>query len=96
MMLVCSQSECMKTLTIRGVPEELHERLRLRAKLNRRSLNQEIIAELTMVEGDAKNFAGSGLSKVAYFVGRSDQLQSGVMKPLTAAEIGRGIKEDRR
>jgi predicted DNA-binding antitoxin AbrB/MazE fold protein len=96
MVLVCSQIAGMKTLTIRGVPEELHERLRQRARQNRRSLNQEIIAELTMIEGDAKNFAGSGLSKAAYFLERSDQLQSGVIKPLTAVEISQGIKEDRR
>lgn len=95
-MLVCSQSDGMKTLTIRGVPEELHERLRLSAKLNRRSLNQEIIAELAMVERNGKNFEGSGLSKVAYFLESSDRLQSGVFTPLSAAEISQGIKEDRR
>ena len=37
----------MKTLTIRGVPNEVHARLKARAKANRRSLNQEVIAELS-------------------------------------------------
>ncbi len=36
----------MKTLTIRGLPQEVHETLKRRAAENRRSLNQEIIAEL--------------------------------------------------
>jgi predicted DNA-binding antitoxin AbrB/MazE fold protein len=95
-MLVCSHNAVMKTLTIRGVPEELHEKLKLRAKQNRRSLNQEIIAGLAQGEADANNFAGSGLSKTGYFLQRSEQLQSGVFKPLTAAEISQGIKESRR
>lgn len=37
----------MATLTIRNLPDELHEVLRLRAKRNHRSLNQEVIAELS-------------------------------------------------
>ncbi|RYD29109.1 MAG: Arc family DNA-binding protein [Verrucomicrobiaceae bacterium] len=37
----------MATLTIRNLPEELHECLKLRAKRNHRSLNQEVIAELS-------------------------------------------------
>lgn len=36
----------MATLTIRNLPDELHSALKERAKRNRRSLNQEIIAEL--------------------------------------------------
>jgi hypothetical protein len=95
MMLICSQSDGMKTLTIRGVPEELHERLRLRARQNRRSLNQEIISELAMAERDMNNFAGSGRGKATYFVELSDKLQSGVVKPLTLEEIIEG-KEDGR
>lgn len=37
----------MATLTIRNLPDELHEVLKLRAKRNHRSLNQEVIAELS-------------------------------------------------
>lgn len=40
----------MATLTIRGVPEDLHERLKDRAEANRRSLNSEI---LVLLEGAA-------------------------------------------
>ncbi|MEN8376828.1 MAG: nucleotidyltransferase domain-containing protein [Gemmatimonadota bacterium] len=36
----------MTTLTIRGVPEELHEQLRDRAAGNRRSLNSEVLVIL--------------------------------------------------
>ena len=95
-MPVCSQSDFMKTVTIRGVPEELHEKLRQRARQNRRSLNQEIIAELASNEGNMDNFAGSGRSKAAYFVELSEKLQSGVIKPLAAAEILEAIKENRK
>ncbi len=86
----------MKTLTIRGVPEELHEKLKLRAKRNRRSLNQEIIAGLASVEPDASNFAGSGLSKVEYFLKRSKELRSGLQKTLNPEEVREAIDEGRR
>ncbi len=39
----------MATLTIRNVPENLHAMLKERARRNRRSLNQEVIAELSVV-----------------------------------------------
>lgn len=37
----------MATLTIRNLPEEVHAELKERARRNRRSLNQEVIAELS-------------------------------------------------
>jgi plasmid stability protein len=36
----------MPSLTIKGLPEELHERLKERADQNRRSMNDEVIAIL--------------------------------------------------
>lgn len=39
----------MATLTIRNLPNELHDTLKLRAKRNHRSVNQEVIAELSSV-----------------------------------------------
>ena len=36
----------MKSITIKGIPDELHKRLKAEAKRNRRSLNQEVIARL--------------------------------------------------
>ncbi|MGD9347675.1 MAG: Arc family DNA-binding protein [Candidatus Aminicenantes bacterium] len=34
----------MATLTIKNIPMDVYERLKLRAKANRRSINQEVIA----------------------------------------------------
>ena len=48
MIAVCSQIAGMATLTIRNLPEELHATLKLRAKRNHRSVNQEVIAELSL------------------------------------------------
>ena len=36
----------MATITIRNVPEDLHERLKVRAAQNRRSLNAEVLHAL--------------------------------------------------
>ncbi len=44
----CCQNADMATLTIRNLPEELHHSLKLRAKQNHRSVNQEVIAELSL------------------------------------------------
>ncbi len=40
----------MKTLTIRDLPDALHAALKDRARRNRRSLNQQVIAELSRIE----------------------------------------------
>lgn len=37
----------MKTMTIRDLPDELHAALKARARSNRRSLNQQVIEELS-------------------------------------------------
>ena len=42
----CMHFACMPNLTIRNMPDDLHQALKERAKRNRRSLNQEAIAEL--------------------------------------------------
>jgi len=34
----------MVTITVKNIPEELYERIKLRAKANRRSVNSEIIS----------------------------------------------------
>jgi len=46
--VVYCQIAGMATLTIRNLPEELHLLLKERAKRNRRSMNQEVIAELSL------------------------------------------------
>ena len=45
---ICCQNSGMATLTIRNLPEELHDTLKRRAKRNHRSVNQEVIAELSL------------------------------------------------
>ena len=42
----------MATITIRDLPEHLHLILKQRARRNRRSLNQEVIAELAEVNAN--------------------------------------------
>ena len=42
----------MATITIRDLPEHLHFILKQRARRNRRSLNQEVIAELAEVNAN--------------------------------------------
>jgi plasmid stability protein len=37
----------MATITIRNVPDDLYERLKALAKRNRRSLNQEVVVQLS-------------------------------------------------
>jgi len=39
----------MATLTIKNIPLEVYERLKRRAKANRRSINQEVIAVIEQV-----------------------------------------------
>jgi plasmid stability protein len=41
----------MPTLTIKGLPERLHEVLKMSAERNRRSLNSEVIARLEEAVG---------------------------------------------
>jgi antitoxin FitA len=39
-----NQEAYMVTITVKNIPEELYERIKLRAKANRRSVNSEIIS----------------------------------------------------
>jgi plasmid stability protein len=43
-----NQEEDMVTITVKNVPEEIYERIKLQAKANRRSINSEIIAIFEM------------------------------------------------
>ena len=49
----------MATLTLRNVPDDLVERLKLRAKQHRRSLNSETIASLELADAAAAGLAAS-------------------------------------
>ena len=76
----------MKTLTIRGLPDEVHERLKEQAKRNRRSLNQEVIAELSSIEASQKDF-------VAEVLAASAEVYKEVYAPITQKEIAEALSE---
>ncbi len=81
----------MKTLTIRGLPDDVHEGLKNRAKQNRRSLNQEIIAELVetiTVVSDAKKI-DNALTAV-------EEFRSELKRTLSKDEIKDAINEGKR
>ena len=80
----------MKTLTIRGLPDEVHERLKKRAKANRRSLNQEVIAELAR-EAEA----GERKDKVARVLESVEKFRAGLKQTLSAEEIREAIEDGR-
>lgn len=87
----------MKTLTIRGLPSEVHANLKDRAKRNRRSLNQEVIAELSALGGiepfDAEQ---RKRARAEAMIARSAEFRKGLSGFLTAEDIDAGIKEGRR
>ena len=71
----------MSTLVLKGVPVDLHTRLKAQAKEHRRSLNQEAIAILAR---------STNTYKVPHFE------PFPLEKPLTSAEVLSFIKEGRR
>lgn len=75
----------MATLTIRNLPKELHEALKIRAKRNLRSLNQEVISELRQVvaveTSEEKN------ARVEREISEINELRSRAQGFLTAEEI---------
>jgi plasmid stability protein len=84
----------MANLTIRNIPDELHERLKERAKQNRRSLNQEVIAELGARLGESAD-AGKR-QRVWQMIHLAAELRKELGTPLSAEEIRAGIDEGRR
>lgn len=81
----------MKTLTIRGLPDEAYSLLKSRAQKNRRSLNQEVIAELTKVEEVQGKY-----ERVARLIAGAERVRRGVKVPLSREEISAGIREGRK
>jgi len=80
----------MKTLTIRGLPDEVHALLKSRAQKNRRSLNQEVISELSRVEE-----AQGKYERVTRLKAGAERVRQGVKGPLSREEISAGIREGR-
>lgn len=82
----------MATLTIRNFPDEVHERLKEQAKRNRRSLNQEVIAEL--VERQGKEIAERERF-VSQVIAGSEAVSAAVRQPMTTEEVRRAMEEGR-
>lgn len=98
MKAVCCQNAGMATLTIRNLPEELHETLKLRAKRNRRSLNQEVIAELAAVSelGDETTRLDASRERMRRTTAEIDVVRSRMTRFMNAEEIDAAIEEGRR
>lgn len=88
----CMQSACMATITIRNFPDEVHERLKQQAKRNRRSLNQEVIAEL--LERQERGVAERERF-VSQMIAESQAVCAAVKKPMSTEEIRRSMEEGR-
>ncbi len=69
-------------LSIKNVPDDLAERLRQRAKRNRRSLQGELLAMLELLEGDADERRHPSLGELKEREGRPRRLG-----PLTIREL---------
>lgn len=54
----------MATITLKKLPDELHERLKERAAQNRRSLNNEVIACLEEITGSEQRNPARFLTEV--------------------------------
>ena len=88
----------MKALTITGQLDEVYEALRRRARLNQRSLNQEVIAVLA-----AANPTGAGANDEATrkrlraerIITEVDRMRSRMTRFLPADEIDAAIAEGR-
>jgi predicted nucleotidyltransferase/plasmid stability protein len=90
----------MSTLTIRGVPDDLHEALKARAERNRRSLNSEILVLLESAAGDRSIGAGTANVDAAYDAAASPgwivRERAGTTTPPRAEAIKRLLGERRQ
>ena len=75
----------MKTMTIRDMPEALHARLKERARQNRRSLNQQVIADLGQI--GVYEAADERAARVEEEIVESESLRARMSDFLTAEEI---------
>ena len=89
--------EYMTTLTIRDVPEELRDRLKERARKNRRSLNQQVITELLAaveLETEEEKVARAR-ERMAKANEAIDRLREEMPEYMTAKQIREAIEEGR-
>lgn len=90
----CWHFAAMPTLTIRNMPDALHEALKERAKKNRRSMNQEVIAELSELAEESHD--ESKRNRAAQMIALADSLRRELQRTLSAEEIRAAIDEGRR
>ena len=83
----------MATLTIRNLPEDLHAMLKERARKNRRSLNQEVISELSAAGEKGADEASKRWERANSIV---DEMRARMTRFMTAEEIDAAIREGRR
>ena len=87
----------MANLTIRGLPDEVHAHLKARAKANRRSLNQEIVAELiaygSYSETESAEHARRRMQQANTEI---DRMRAKMKRFMTTDEIDTAIHEGRR
>ncbi len=86
-MSLCS----MATLTIRNLPDAIHEKLKVQARTNRRSVNQEVIA--TLEERVLINVSKE--DRFTVITQRADKLRATMTGFLTSSEIEEAITEGR-
>ena len=78
----------MVTLTVKNIPDDLHGRLRRRAKAHGRSLNKEIIASLERVTSPRR-------LEIPEYLSRVERVQEQIDFEVTIDEIQQGIEGDR-
>ena len=83
----------MRTMTIRDMPDEVHARLKERARRNRRSMNQQAIVELSQT-GFGES-AEERAARVEREIRESDALRARAKGFLTSEEIDAAKREGR-
>jgi plasmid stability protein len=71
----------MPTITLKGLPRDLHRKIRARAKANHRSLNREVIATLQAATAATRPLNANALQEL---VRRARSL---FRRPITARQI---------
>jgi plasmid stability protein len=69
------------TITIKGIPRELHRALKSRAKAHHRSLNREVIATLQSAGNDTRH------RDVPALIEEARAVRTKFKRPVTAREI---------
>ena len=86
----------MATLTIRNLPDGVHAALRERARRNHRSVNQQVIAELSSGRaGTDEERTERARTRVRDATAEIDVIRSRMKRFLTAEEIDAAVEEGR-